>query len=342
MSTADDLRHAFQPKIRAALEPLLRGHDDHICIIDPPGHANVGDNAILLGELDYIDEHHPKSRTSFYDVGNYTAKADRHIDEASILLLHGGGNFGDLWPRHHAIRKTILRNFRHKRIVQLPQSISFSDDAELRETQTLVDAHPDFHLIVRDEKNYAFALKNFSCEVSLAPDMAFAMQPIRRKPARLDAQCLLRGDKEVVADHEAITATLTKTGASFAVDDWLEDPETLSRRLDRKLNVISRNHPSLTALFQPQMMWTRRLYARRRLDVGIALLSRGRYVVTDRLHAHILSSLLDIPNFVFNSLDGKIGAFHAAWMEGRAHAWIVESPAVLDRRLEEAGVLAAK
>jgi pyruvyl transferase EpsO len=342
MSLADDLRHEFGLKISAILAPLLRGNDARICLIDPPGYSNVGDSAILLGQLDYLEKHHPQAKLSFYDVGSYTPKADRYIDEANILLLNGGGNFGDLWPAHHGIRKEILRNFRHKKVVQLPQSISFSDAAELRETQALVDNHPDFHLIVRDTKTYEFALKTFDCSVSLCPDMAFAMRPNRRRPARADFQCLLRSDKEVAADHAAIQKTLGVLGATFETDDWLIDPQTLVRRLDRRLNHITRNNPALTAPFRSQMLWTRSIYARQRVDYGLGLLSRGRYVVTDRLHAHILSSLMDIPNFVFDSLDGKISAYHATWMAGRAQAWMVRSPAALKRRIADVVELAAQ
>lgn len=340
MSLADDLRRELAPKISDVLGPLMLGNDEHVCLIDPPGYANVGDSAILLGELDYLDLHHPRAKVSFYDLGNYTVDADKYIDESTIILLNGGGNFGDLWPLHNEIRKTILRNFRHKRVVQLPQSITFSDPAELRETRDLIGQHPDFHLMVRDRKTYRFALNNFDCNVSLAPDMAFAMRPIHRKAARADVYCLLRADKEVAADHGAIEAVLAGVGATFETGDWLGDPPTLARRLDRRLNLVTRDHPSLTVPLRSQMLWTRRLYARQRLDYGVALLSRGRHVVTDRLHAHILSTLLDIPNFVFDSLDGKVSAFHATWLAGRARAWMVKSPAGLKRRVEEMADLA--
>jgi pyruvyl transferase EpsO len=334
MRLADDLRNELGSKINAILAPLLHGNDARICLIDPPGHPNVGDCAILLGELDYLERHHPHSKLSFYDVDSYTPRADKYINEANILLIHGGGNFGDIWPHHHEIRKTILRNFRHKKVVQLPQSIKFSDEAELRETQKLIEQHPDFHLIVRDTKSYEFARKTFSCEVSLSPDMAFAMRPIQRAPASVDFHCLLRTDKEVAADHWAIKKTLTSLGATFAIDDWLSDPATFSRRLDHRLKFTTRENPALTAPFQSQMLAARRNYARRRLDYGISLLSRGRYVVTDRLHAHILSSLLDIPNFVFDSFDGKISALHRTWTAGRTLAWMVNSPAELKLQID--------
>lgn len=335
MSIADDLRNELRPKISDVVEPLMRGKDDHICLIDPPGYANVGDCAILIGELEYLREHHPGAKVSFYDLGNYTEDADRDIDKSSIILLNGGGNFGDLWPHHNYIRKTILQKFRHKRIVQLPQSISFSDPSELRETQALIQQHRDFHLIARDAETYKFAVDSFDCTVSLAPDMAFALRPLHRRPARTDFYCLLRSDKEVAADQEAIKATLAGTGWAFESGDWLDDPPTFARRLDRRLNLMTRNNPALTAPFQSQVLWARRLYAQQRLDYGLTLLSRGRHVVTDRLHAHILSALMDIPHLVFDSLDGKVSAFHATWLAGRARAWMVESPQALKHRIED-------
>jgi Polysaccharide pyruvyl transferase len=52
-------------------------------------------------------------------------------------------------------------------------------------------------------------------------------------------------------------------------------------------------------------MRLRQQYAMQRLVYGIDLLSKGAIVVTDRLHAHILCCLLNIPHFVFDSLGGK-------------------------------------
>lgn len=333
MTASSDLRRELGSKISEELAPLLRGRDTHICLIDPPGYPNVGDSAIFVGELDYIEQHHPRAKLSFFDSDSYTAKADKHIEDASVILLNGGGNFGDLWMHHQDLRKAILRNFPHKRVVQLPQSITFAGEAELNETRSLIAQHSDFHLMVRDTRSQAFALKHFDCPVILCPDMAFAMRPIARKPASADVHCLLRQDKEAASDHGEITAALKAMGAVFGSEDWLDDPATFARRLDRKLNILTRDNPGLTAAFRPQLLWARRFYARERMDYGVNLLSRGRYVVTDRLHAHILSTLMGIPNFVFDSLDGKVSAFHETWVAGRADAWLVSSPAELTQRM---------
>jgi pyruvyl transferase EpsO len=59
-------------------------------------------------------------------------------------------------------------------------------------------------------------------------------------------------------------------------------------------------------------------------------------VVTDRLHAHILASLLSLPNFFFNSLDGKASALYRSWTYREPLAKLVESPEALRAMLAEA------
>ncbi|MEG8022012.1 polysaccharide pyruvyl transferase family protein [Sphingomonas aerolata] len=53
--------------------------------------------------------------------------------------------------------------------------------------------------------------------------------------------------------------------------------------------------------------------ARARVARGLTLLSRGRQIVTDRLHAHILALLLGIPHVALDNEYGKLSAYIAAW-----------------------------
>lgn len=329
MNWTDGLRE----KISQAVVPLIADHARHICIIDPPNHQNVGDSAILLGELHFLEAQFPRSKVSFYDVDTYSPAADRYIEEASILLVHGGGNFGDIWPHHHNFRKTIIERFAHKRIVQLPQSISFSDPADLADTQRLIAGHPDFTLMVRDTRSLEFAQKTFECPTVLAPDMAFAMKPIRRLPPSADIFCLLRSDKEAVADHAAIRQVVEACG-SMLEDDWLDTSNTVAARLDRKLKGMTRRRPARTAPLRGLMVAVRRAYAADRVARGVHLLSQGRQVVTDRLHAHVLASLLDIPNYAFDSFDRKISALYETWTHEGSPGRIVTSAAELREHLE--------
>ena len=323
------MRETLNGRIESAIVPLLLGCAEHICLIDPPVQPNVGDSVILLGELDFLARNFPRSRRSFYDVRSYSPGADRFINEASVLLLHGGGNFGDLWPHHHELRLRMLRQFRHKKIIQFPQSIHFESNEMLMATADAIRAHKDFTLLVRDKISFDFAARHFDCRILLVPDMAFAMRPITRKPPTLDYFCLFRTDKEAVMDRDAVLAALRGCGGSIEVADWLDEPETFTMRLDRSLGWRTQARPARMAPFRSAMVPLRRHYAQSRLNYGIDRLSRGATVVTDRLHAHILCCLLDIPHFVFNSWDGKIAAFHDTWTRDYPTARLISSAADL-------------
>ena len=65
--------------------------------------------------------------------------------------------------------------------------------------------------------------------------------------------------------------------------------------------------------------------ARARVARGCALLSSGRVVITDRLHAHILSLLLGIPHAVLDNSYGKLGRFLDQWLPGTAGVHRAES-----------------
>jgi pyruvyl transferase EpsO len=59
------------------------------------------------------------------------------------------------------------------------------------------------------------------------------------------------------------------------------------------------------------------------LQRGITVLSQGRMVVTDRLHAQILCELMGIPNVAVDTGYGKIGSTHETWLANSATSSLV-------------------
>ena len=320
------LRDQLNGKIEELLVPFIQDKSEHICIVDAPWYPNVGDSAILLGELSFLKRNFPDAKLSFYDSRGYSPSADVFIEEATILLIHGGGNFGDIWPEHQDLRMRMLQRFPHKTIIQMPQSIYFSDEVNLKATAAAIKTQSSFTLFVRDLNSFQFARRVFECEVVLVPDMAFAMPPISRKPATVDYLCLLRTDKEVTFDHQVVRSILAASDKSFEVCDWTTQSRHLLAQLDTGLNKLTRRFPAITAPFRSMAMRLRQQSAAQRLLYGIELLSKGSIVVTDRLHAHVLCCLLEIPHIVFDSLGGKISAFHATWMEDSPTTQLISSP----------------
>ena len=155
------------------------------------------------------------------------------------------------------------------------------------------------------------------------------MGPIFRKPPSKDYYCLFRSDKEVTTDHRQIADVLRATDRSVEIGDWLDETRNFVLILDENLGRITRRAPRATWFLQRALLELRRRYALQRLSYGIDLLSKGSTVVTDRLHAHILCCLLDIPHFIFDSSMGKYLLSTKRGRKANANARLIGSPSEL-------------
>lgn len=300
IKTADQLVGELAQRFAQTLDIVLP--PGKLALVDFPDHSNVGDSAIWLGEMAYLRQ---RGRLPAY----YSAIAD--FDDAACraaigndgtILIHGGGNMGTLWPKHEAFRLHLLRNHRGRPIVQMPESIHYADPGAAKEMAEAIRDHGAFTLLVRDARSLAFAQEHFDCEIHLCPDAALMLGRQQRASATVPVFALLRTDHERSADDAAVPA-------GVAVDDWLaEDPAQKRKlRLSLKLGKLFIRDP------MAQRAARQRRLAEWRFQRGLAMLSSGELVVTDRLHAHILSLLLDIPHVLLDNSYGKVAGFADQW-----------------------------
>lgn len=322
----NDTHSLLKNKTRAVIAPCLPETMDNICIVDPPSHTNVGDSAIFAGELDFLRQNYPSARLWFFDLNNYSHHYDKHIKGTCLLAFHGGGNFGDLWPAHHQFRLSILESFPEIPKIQFPQSICFENNELLQRTQKAIAKQKNYRLFVRDNSSFEFAKEHFDCETYLCPDMAFSLRPLQRPEAELDYFCLLRTDKERLVDKSSLIAnTLASHSSSYKIDDWIEPDQSIWTSFDKSLTRLGRRYPQMIRFTQKPSLYIRENFAWMRLHRGINMLGSGQQVITDRLHGHILATLLGIPHFIFDSFDGKISAFHKTWLSDNTNVKFMNS-----------------
>jgi exopolysaccharide biosynthesis predicted pyruvyltransferase EpsI len=303
----------LQLRIDQEVLPIIGEKPPRIVLLDAPDHPNVGDQAILLGELAFLRRHFPQSKLHVASYTTYHAGLDELIRDADLTFLHGGGNFGDIWPQHHEFRLYVLETFRDRRLIQFPQSIFFSDTAALERTQRAIAACADFHLLARDERAFNFAREKLACPTTMCPDMAFSLGPLTPARPAMDVFCLFRTDKEVLEPKaRAVARLLADAGLSHQIEDWLDEPAR-AKYFHGILRRLAKRRVATSAV-SSYGQYAFEMYARARLKRGIRLLSRGEVVMTDRLHGFILSTLLGRRRFVWDSFDGKISAFHDTWL----------------------------
>ncbi len=332
ISTAGHSRSGSKTNPDAALIAALRRRlDDVLRPLVPPGsrcallgfpdHANVGDSALWLGQLAWLRRNgvhvayvaHPKTLTAEQLV--------KRLGPDGVILLQGGGNLGDLWPDGERFHQHVVCGFPQYRIVQLPQSIHFARAENLERARAVYRAHARYTLLVRDQQSLRAAQDGLGIEATLCPDMAFGLGALPSGSVpRTDVLWLSRTDHESAGHVPPLHPGVESV-------DWLADGPSWFPQAHQQLFQQFREHPRALRGLIPLWAAGCAPVARMRLARGCRLLGRGRVVVTDRLHGHILSLLLGIPHVIFDNNYGKLRSFFQTWTKDSAITRWAESGA---------------
>lgn len=314
-TSSDVLSAALRRRIDRVLTPLI-AVDQEVALLGYPNHENCGDSAIWVGERAWLHAHGAHAAYIADAVAFSGSVMGRRAPKRHTILLHGGGNLGDLWPEHQAFREQVIAAYPDHRIVQLPQTIHFQSPSSLKRTKAVFDAHEDLTLLLRDERSLAFAREHFRAASELCPDMAFAITGLERSPPRHDVVWLARTDAEARP-----TAAHQKVGPMPLRLDW--PPPAQSGRLYPRLRNATtslgralHDRPWLHPAVHPTIVQMYDALAAERLGAGVRTLSLGSTVITDRLHGHILCLQLGIPHVLVDNSYGKLSGFHTTWTHG--------------------------
>src|SRR4051794_15864043 len=118
----DPLIRGLSRTIDEVLDPLL-SPGTRCALLDFPAYSNVGDSAIWVGERAWLAR---RGCPVVYacDTGSFSVEHLRRR-APDVILLQGGGNFGDLWVEHQRFREWVIQNFHDRRIIQMPQTAHF-------------------------------------------------------------------------------------------------------------------------------------------------------------------------------------------------------------------------
>lgn len=297
-----------------------------VALLDFPNHPNCGDSAIYRGELAALQR--CGARIVYQaDHEAFNVNDIRTLAADVVLLIHGGGNFGDLYPAQENLRLETIRQFPLRRIVQLPQSIHYSSSRSVTEMQRALSSARNLTLILRDRQSHEFAVSHFYCEVRLLPDAAFGLGSLARAGVAVGpVKALVRSDDEATSRdfHDAVA------DSGLPLEDWMEPTPTYVRGVP-----LSNLHHRLRRLGMPGNFvdrWERRqgrvydMLSRAHTDRGLRTLARGRVVLTDRLHALILAELQGIPVAAYDSGYGKISSYWRTWLSESSLSKVYSDP----------------
>jgi pyruvyl transferase EpsO len=276
--------------------------EDRVHYLDIPMHRNIGDLLIMFGTLRFFDRYQIKIGVK----AAYFSYRTKWALPNDVIVFQGGGNFGDLYDGHQQARHRVIQALPGNRIIILPQTIHFRSRDAYEVCCRTFSKHPDLHICVRDRSSYELALP-MSRHVYLLPDMAHQLWPIQRSPHPESLHLAF-----MRADDERADAVATDFDLRA---DWEELFQRSERRriqrACRVLHALHLMHFSLGGISRGLDLWAR--YASKFVDDAIHLFGKFDIITTDRLHAHILACLMQIPNTIWNNSYGKNHTYVTAW-----------------------------
>lgn len=319
---------ALKHTIAEALSPLI---DADYSLLDTPYHNNIGDSLIYEGELAFLKGLPVKSLFS----ANRKFASLKRIPRKGIILMHGGGNFGDLWRVYQNFRLKIIHERPQQRIIVFPQTVYYANQENLLRDAEVFNSHPDLTICARDQRSYDLLKKHFfKNNILLVPDMAFYLDlnDFIKKTITDKVLFLKRVDKETPNNQFNLRQNLAPADQLKQVEvaDWPgieytpQEKKTWARR-DRVNRYLTR----LNLLVMPPKrvnldFGVLNLFeSRRQLEKGCQFINQYDAVYSTRLHGAILSVLLGKTIYVIDNSYGKNSEFFNCWLKDFENCYLL-------------------
>lgn len=295
----------LRTKIYATLRPILAGRK---CILlDVPYYDNIGDLLIWEGTHCFLND----SKITCLFTASMDTFTYPEIDRNVVILLQGGGNFGDIWIQHQKFRAKVIAHYPHNKIFILPQTVYFEDEAIMKADALELAKHPDLTIIARDNLSYDLLKKFYGTNnIMLLPDMAFCISKGLNRTNQKTGKTLFfkRTDKEV--NVSKINKVEEIVPAKAEIHEWptMEPGFALPIIWRIPLSLSYRFH------FNKDIVWSnlvRPLYVK----IGVDFINQYDDVFTTRLHGCILSILLGKNITFFDNSYGKNYSFYNTWLK---------------------------
>lgn len=282
--------------------------------LDLPYYSNVGDVLIWEASLQLLKK---SPHQCLYSCSVETYRKPR-IGKDVILLFSGGGNFGDLWEKHQPFRHRVMEDFPDNPIVQLPQSVWFENEENLKHDIQCYKKHKgSVTICVRDKQSFDIIQNNYpNVKPLLLPDLVLALdidtvlKRNRIKKTRGEGRLYFkRDDKEYAGD--SLNIHFDKEGdwpcRNYDIK-WVRKYNNLIYRLEQ-MNISETIRLRVTDLYYRHII--KDAYLRN----GIRFLMPYQEVYATRLHAAILAWLLGKKVYMIDNTYHKCSGVYDLWLK---------------------------
>lgn len=269
--------------------------DRPYALVDYPNYLNPGDAAIWLGARKALAILNGGPPAYTAPLREFSSRACLAAIGTGTIYFLGGGNFGDLYPKHHRARLKVIRSVPESPIVLLPSSCAWADAPSpeiIGETQHAFRARTSrARFFAREPKTQSQLFELLEIESVLCPDLVHALD-ISGPPPSKEVAAILRRDREAAGPPASGADWSDMRGQRF----WNRSGKLMLR--------FTGGVPRMRL-----QDWI----ASKKTQAAIDALAHGRVLVTDRLHAMLLGTALGRDVVALDNGTGKVMAYHDQW-----------------------------
>lgn len=266
-------------------------NSQRIFLFSTPIHRNIGDHAIVQASLEFLDDNFsekevvevPRQYIDYF-IKNFS------INQDDIVLIHGGGFFGNLYPVEAIAFLKVIKYYRENQIIVFPQTIFIDDSKEMsyKYFESGIKEANNITFFAREAKSFKIASDSgFFTSVKMVPDIVLYMDQVKVSQQREGILVVLRDDDEITRKFNLNKFESTiKSKINVVVDKSSTMAKESISPEKRNLAVLSK----------------------------ITEFSKYQLVITDRLHGMIFSYLANTNCLAIDNKTKKSSEVYKSWL----------------------------
>ena len=274
-------------KLRCEMTWKRNRHGKLVVLISTAYWGNVGDHAIVLGEKKIIKSAGKGRQIVELDSMQYALlkhSVKNLIKNDDIIIIDGGGNFGDVWPETQLAINDIIHSYSQNKIIVFPESWYFtnSDNGRilLANTVEVINDHPNIVIYARDSYSFSMMKKYMpSSDIRQSLDTVFFLDFNLDDPKGSEIALVVRDDRESI-NTQFSKAKLENYFRDHGISFYEIKNDCYHHIPKRKRKQYVRNI--------------------------VAQYKRAKLVITDRFHGMVLSILCRKPCVIIDNKTGKV------------------------------------
>lgn len=259
--------------------------DSRIFLIATEDFGNIGDHQIAESIHYFVQTFGTNKifkEITCREYKNEKPYLKKYIRPSDIILLTGGGNFGNEYAIQE-IRDEIIKTWPQNFKIIFPQTIYFTNDSDgekaLEKTKQLYTKQNNVVLFLREKPSFEFAQKHYLCESYLVPDIVLSQNMCDSTKRNEQVLLCFRSDKERTTSDQKVDF----------VKDIISQKSLSAVKTDLQLNYHLNKKQRVAAINTALNQW-----------------KTSKLVITDRLHGMIFAAITGTPCIALSNYNHKV------------------------------------